>query len=150
METQESAQTKWEATLQQPGRLCIRLFGGFELLQNHVPLPRTRTRTEKWLLALLVLRANQEVERTWLAGTFWPDTSPEQALNNLRRSLSNLRQVLGEEAYRLLSPTAAYHHRSIWRAHFVMSPPLMPPRRARMRPPCAGGSAVSRPSAARL
>ena len=86
-------------------RLHIRLFGGFELLQNGLPLPRMRSRTEKWLLALLVLRANQEIERAWLAGTFWPDTSPEQALNNLRRSLSNLRQVLGEEAYRLLSPT---------------------------------------------
>src|SRR5579872_2205732 len=100
METPESVQTKSETALLPQGRLCIRLFGGFELLQDSLPLPRTRSRTEKWLLALLLLRTNQEVERSWLAGTFWPDTSEEQALNNLRRSLSNLRQVLGGESYR--------------------------------------------------
>ena len=88
-------------------QLHIHLFGGFELLQNGLPLPRTRTRTETWLLALLLLRANQKVERAWLAGTLWPETGPEQALNNLRRSLSNLRQVLGDESYRLVSPSAA-------------------------------------------
>jgi DNA-binding SARP family transcriptional activator len=86
-------------------RLHIRLFGGVELASNGVPLRRTRSRTETWLLALLILRANQSIERSWLAGTFWPETREAQALNNLRRSLSNLRQVLGEESYRLLSPT---------------------------------------------
>src|SRR5437879_4344736 len=105
METQLSAQTSLGATLPTPGRLCIHLFGGFELLQNGLPLPPTRTRPEKWLLALLLLRTNREVERSWLAGTLWPDTSANQALNNLRRSLSNLRQSLGEESYRLISPT---------------------------------------------
>ena len=105
MNTQESTQARLETALKTPARLHIHLFGGFELLQNGLPLPRTRSRTETWLLALLLLRANQEVNRSWLAGTFWPDTREEQALNNLRRSLSNLRQTLGEEAYRLLSPT---------------------------------------------
>src|SRR5439155_8271971 len=85
--------------------LRIRLFGGVDLQFKGVPLRRTRTRTETWLLAVLVLQANQSVERSWLAGIFWPESREAQALNNLRRSLSNLRQVLGEESYRLLSPT---------------------------------------------
>ena len=107
MEIRESRETLWEkpqTDVTATGQLQILLFGGFELLQNGIPLPSTRTRTEQWLLALLVLRANKTVERAWLAGTLWPHTSPEQGFNNLRRSLSNLRQVLGSEAYRLLSP----------------------------------------------
>jgi DNA-binding SARP family transcriptional activator len=52
-----------------------------------------------------MLRANGSVECSWLAGIFWPESREAQALNNLRRNLSNLRQVLGDEAYRLVSPT---------------------------------------------
>jgi len=86
-------------------RLRFCLLGGFEILQNGVPLPRTRTRTEQWLLTLLLLRSHQEIERSWLAGTLWPESDEERALGNLRRSLSNLRRILGEEAYRIHSPT---------------------------------------------
>src|SRR6476661_8054301 len=107
METQVSAPEEIGSVLPAPDRLHIRLFGGVEIQSNGVPLRRTRSRTETWLLAALLLRANQSVERAWLAAIFWPETRPEMALNNLRRSLSNLRQVLGEESYRLLSPT---HH----------------------------------------
>lgn len=86
-------------------RLRFCLLGGFEILQDGLPLPRTRTRTEQWLLTLLLLRSHQEIERSWLADTFWPDSEEARALSNLRRSLSNLRQVLGDEAYRIHSPT---------------------------------------------
>lgn len=85
--------------------LRFRLLGGFEILQSGVPLPRTRTRTEQWLLGWLLLRSHQQVERSLLAGTFWPESGETQALGNLRRSLNNLRQVLGEESYRIHSPT---------------------------------------------
>jgi DNA-binding SARP family transcriptional activator len=54
---------------------------------------------------LLILRHPREVEREWLASTLWPDSAQSQALYNLRQSLSNLRQALGTQAYRLLSPT---------------------------------------------
>ena len=86
-------------------RLTIRLFNTFDVEKNGVPMPRTRTRKEQWLLAVLVLRHHQAVDRAWLAGTLWPASPEAQALNNLRRSLSNLRQVLQGEASRLFAPT---------------------------------------------
>lgn len=85
--------------------LYVRLFGGVEVLSHGVALARPRSRTEMWLMGALLLRANQRVERSWLAGVFWPESHPTQASNNLRRSLSNLRHVLASEAFRLTSPT---------------------------------------------
>lgn len=85
--------------------LRLRLFGGYAAFQHDAPLPSTRTRKEEWLLALLVLRHAAPVERARLAYLLWPDSTEERALQNLRRSLNDLRRVLGEEASRLLSPT---------------------------------------------
>jgi DNA-binding SARP family transcriptional activator len=84
--------------------LAIHLFGPFEVRVNSVSLPRLRSRKGEWLLALLVLRPSA-VERTWLAGTLWPDSSEIQALASLRRTLTDLRQGLGPEASRLRAPT---------------------------------------------
>ena len=70
-----------------------------------LPLPRLRTRKEQWLLALLALRSPNAVEREWLAGTLWPECAESRAFSNLRRSLSNLRAVLGLDATRIVSPT---------------------------------------------
>ncbi|HLV81248.1 MAG TPA: tetratricopeptide repeat protein [Chthonomonadaceae bacterium] len=86
--------------------LVIRLFGPFDVRLGGRPLPRLRSHKEQWLLALLVLRAARPVERDWLAGTLWPESDASQAAYNLRRSLSNLRQTLGEQASRLLSPSS--------------------------------------------
>jgi predicted ATPase/DNA-binding SARP family transcriptional activator len=83
----------------------LRLFGSFEMQQHGVSLPRARTRKEPVLLALLALRHGLALDRDWLAGTFWPDSAESQALYNLRRSLGNLRKILGQEASRLQSPT---------------------------------------------
>ena len=85
--------------------LNIRLLGGFDIRRANELLPRTRTRSEQWLLSLLLLRQNRETERNWLAGTLWPDSDEPQALYNLRRSLSDLRHVLGADAHRLIAPT---------------------------------------------
>jgi predicted ATPase/class 3 adenylate cyclase/two-component SAPR family response regulator len=85
--------------------LVIRLFGSFEVCRDGKPLPPLRTRKGQWLLALLALRAGQEVERAWLAGTLWPDSSEARALANLRNSLTDLRGALGPEEARLRSPT---------------------------------------------
>jgi predicted ATPase/class 3 adenylate cyclase len=85
--------------------LAIRLFGPFEARWNGGPLPHLRSRKGQWLFALLALRAGQEVERAWLAGVLWPDSSEAQALANLRNSLTDLRGALGEEEVRLRSPT---------------------------------------------
>jgi predicted ATPase/DNA-binding SARP family transcriptional activator len=85
--------------------LVIRLFGGFQAQVHGAALPPLRSRTAQWLLALLMLRHETPVERAWLAATFWPDSSQAQSLSNLRRNLVDLRDALGPEAHRLLSPT---------------------------------------------
>jgi len=84
--------------------LTLRLFGSMEVSIAGKPLPRLRTRKGRWLLALLALRHGQEVERSWLAGVLWPESLEEQALTNLRLSLSDLRSALGDQACRLQSP----------------------------------------------
>ena len=68
-------------------RLTLRLFGPFEASVGETPLPRLRTRKGQWLLALLALRPGVEVERAWLAGVLWPDSSGAAALGNLRSVL---------------------------------------------------------------
>src|SRR5205823_4099768 len=69
------------------------------------PMPRLHSRKSAWLLALLTLRQAKPVERDWLVGALWPDSMQSQALANLRQSLTELRQALGTEAVRLLTPT---------------------------------------------
>ena len=66
---------------------------------------RVRTRSVEWLLALLVLRHGLPVDRSWLAGTLWPDSEQQQALHNLRDMLVHLRKALGPERERIQSPT---------------------------------------------
>lgn len=88
-----------------PMPLKICLFGSFEASLQGNPLPRPRAQAGQWLLALLILRQGRPVERAWLAALFWPDSSHEQALFNLRRNLTDVRRVLGSEAYRLEAPT---------------------------------------------
>ncbi|HLK57746.1 MAG TPA: BTAD domain-containing putative transcriptional regulator [Chthonomonadaceae bacterium] len=84
--------------------LQIRFFGPFEVLVHGSPLPRLRSRKGHWLLALLALRPDQEVERSWLAATLWPEAEEALALVSLRQSLTDLRAALGPEARRLTSP----------------------------------------------
>jgi predicted ATPase/DNA-binding SARP family transcriptional activator len=85
--------------------MILRLFGAFAAQIDGRPLPLARYRKTHWLLALLALRRGRAVERAALAGLLWPDSSHAQALYNLRRSLGELRAVLGPEARRLDSPS---------------------------------------------
>src|SRR5438105_10485782 len=85
--------------------LTVQLFGPLQVLLDGAPLPRLRTRSIEWLLALLVLRHGRAVDRSWLAGTLWPDSDESQALHNLRAALVHLRKALGPERARLQSPT---------------------------------------------
>src|SRR5579872_1791919 len=86
--------------------LVIRLFGPFDVRLNGAPLPALRTRKHQWLLALLALRQDRQVDRDWLAGTLWPESPASQALYNLRRCLSDLRSALGSEGERLRASAA--------------------------------------------
>jgi predicted ATPase/class 3 adenylate cyclase len=85
--------------------LTIQLFGTLDVQCHGAPLPRLRSRNGLWLLALLTLRHGCEVDRAWLAGTLWPDTSTSQGLALLRRELTDLRRALGLEAGRISAPT---------------------------------------------
>src|SRR5579871_1510011 len=85
--------------------LTIYLFGPLRVLVGDEPLPRVPTRSIEWLLALLALRHGRAVDRSWLAGTLWPDSSESQALHNLRDILVHLRKALGSEGVRVQSPT---------------------------------------------
>src|SRR5690349_13667057 len=75
--------------------LHVRLLGPFEAGLYGNPLPRLPSRKGLWLLALLALRHGREVERSWLAGVLWPDSSEAAALASLRNSLKDLRRALG-------------------------------------------------------
>jgi predicted ATPase/class 3 adenylate cyclase len=54
---------------------------------------------------LLALRGGREVERSWVAGTLWPESAEAPAAHSLRNCLTDLRHALGVEAYRLRSLT---------------------------------------------
>src|SRR5438876_6080451 len=86
--------------------LSVRLFGPLEVRLQGQSLRPLRTRRGEWLLALLALRRNQPLERAWLAGTLWPESDHRQGAESPRRTLTDLRQALGTEAGRILSPTA--------------------------------------------
>src|SRR5689334_15685106 len=83
--------------------MTLQLFGPFSVLVDGQPLARVHSRKEHWLLALLTLRGGRELDREWLAHALWPESEKRRAL--LRETLSDLRQSLGREAHRLLSPT---------------------------------------------
>src|SRR5689334_14351175 len=85
--------------------LIIHLFGPMRVLVQGEPMPRVRARSIEWLLALLVLRHGRTVQRSWLAGTLWPESEETQALQNLRHALLALRRALGSQSERLQSPT---------------------------------------------
>src|SRR5271165_4317415 len=89
------------ASSERPTSLELRLFGRFECCVGGQPLPHMRSRIGQQLLALLALRHDRAVERTWIAAAFWPDSLEEQALYNLSRNLTDLRQALGAQAQRL-------------------------------------------------
>src|SRR5262245_40020708 len=85
--------------------LTIQLFGPLHVRVRGEPMPRVRTRSVEWLLALLVLRHGRPVERSWLAGTLWLDSAESRALQNLRDDLMRLRKALGPEKERIHSPS---------------------------------------------
>jgi predicted ATPase/DNA-binding SARP family transcriptional activator len=84
--------------------LTIHLFGPLRVTVHGAPLPRLRTHSVEWLLALLTLRYGRAVNRSWLAGTLWPQSSGSRSLQNLRNDLVLLRQALGAESSRLRAP----------------------------------------------
>ena len=82
-------------------RLAIQMFGSLEVRIDGSVLTRTRSRTERHLLALLTLQNGSAMSRDLAGALLWPDSTSSQRLGNLRRSLVNLRHVLESEGKRL-------------------------------------------------
>ncbi len=95
------------ATLTEESPLRICLFGPMRVELSGQPLVTVRSRKSLWLLALLALRNQRSLDRSWLAETLWPDAELGQAGSSLRSVLSELRQALGDHAALLQSPTRA-------------------------------------------
>src|SRR5436309_3018679 len=88
--------------------LVIRLFGEAEVfVRGEAWRLREKRQRVVWLLGLLVLRHNGGVARSVVESLFWPDSRPLAMQRNLRNLLRLLRDGLGEEAWRVSSPTRA-------------------------------------------
>jgi WD40 repeat protein len=70
------------------------LLGGFQVTRHDHPLTVFRSERARALLAYLALESNRPLTRVHLARLFWGQHELEVARNNLRVTLSNLRQVL--------------------------------------------------------
>lgn len=77
--------------------LKVSLLGQFEVQKDGVLLS-IPSRPAQSLLAYLLLTVGTEHRREKLAGLLWPDSSEENARNNLRTALWRLRKVLGSDA----------------------------------------------------
>ncbi|MCA9958003.1 MAG: tetratricopeptide repeat protein [Anaerolineales bacterium] len=76
-------------------QLRIELLGGCAIYHNNQVITSFKSRKTEALLAYL---AHQErpFSRSELAQTFWSDSDPQQAAANLRKTLSELRQHVGD------------------------------------------------------
>ena len=85
--------------------VSIRLFGTFEVQINEEPLRKLRTHRGQVVLAQLALKHGKPVDRASLAANIWPESDPSDAMYSLRRTLTDLRQALGDYATAIQSPT---------------------------------------------
>ena len=83
--------------------LEIRLLGEQRVVENGAIVAAAQAPRALALLTQLVLHVGEDVSRASLAGLFWPDSSDEQALTNLRRELHQLRKSLPSSSSCLVS-----------------------------------------------
>jgi DNA-binding SARP family transcriptional activator len=97
------------ATVASAGRrmLQISLFGE-QVIRNGTGVMRPRSSRALELVAYLVAHAGVRQPRQRIAGLFWPESTDEQALTNLRRELHHLRQMLGTV------PSLVADQRDLW------------------------------------
>jgi DNA-binding SARP family transcriptional activator/predicted ATPase len=77
-------------------RLCVRLFGAFQVTLDGVAVAGFASDKVRALLAYLAIESDQPQRREKLAGLLWPDFPEAAAHANLRTALANLRQVIGD------------------------------------------------------
>jgi DNA-binding SARP family transcriptional activator/predicted ATPase/tetratricopeptide (TPR) repeat protein len=78
--------------------LSLTFFGSFQATLGGKPLTAFRSAKVQGLLVYLALTNQQPLARDVLAALFWPDEPDAVAKKNLRQSLYQLRQVLGDTA----------------------------------------------------
>ncbi len=74
--------------------LQIRVFGGMEIQERGEPVRGFLSAKTAALFVYLVLEPHEHM-RNHLAGLFWSELSEDDARNNLRQALTNLRKLLG-------------------------------------------------------
>lgn len=78
------------------GHIYISLFGTFSLRKDGKPMPGWEHPRLQQFLAYLALHRDAPISRQQLAFHFWPDSTDQQALKNVRTMLTRLRQALPE------------------------------------------------------
>jgi len=76
--------------------LQIKVLGDFRLIRDNEPVMTVGSIRLQSLLAYLALHRGAPQSRAHIAALFWPDSSEEQSLTNLRHLLHELRKVLPE------------------------------------------------------
>ena len=77
--------------------LELYFLNGFRVILNGQPLNRFYSAKVQALLALLAVDAHRPFSRAFLAGLFWPESEERLALQNLRQTLSQLRQTIADD-----------------------------------------------------
>jgi DNA-binding SARP family transcriptional activator len=77
---------------------------GEQVIGDATGTVRTRSSRTVALVAFLVVHAGSPQTRQRIAALFWPDSTDEQALTNLRRELHHLRNALGGEPSLVVTP----------------------------------------------
>jgi DNA-binding SARP family transcriptional activator/predicted ATPase len=77
-------------------RLCMRLFGTFQVTLDGAAVSGFASDKVRALLIYLAIESDQPQRREKLAGLLWPDFPEASAHANLRTALANLRQVIGD------------------------------------------------------
>jgi WD40 repeat protein/DNA-binding SARP family transcriptional activator len=76
--------------------LSVKLLGPFQVLKGDEPITKFESDRVRALLAYLAVETDRPHRRERLASLLWPDWPERSARTNLRRALSNLRQVIGD------------------------------------------------------
>ncbi|NLS76145.1 MAG: tetratricopeptide repeat protein [Chloroflexi bacterium] len=77
-------------------RLQLALLGSFQAILDGLPLRGFESDKARALLVFLAVEPDRAHPRDLLASLLWPDYAPPAARANLRNTLANLREVLGD------------------------------------------------------
>jgi predicted ATPase/DNA-binding SARP family transcriptional activator len=77
-------------------RLSLTFLNTFQATLDSQPITRFRSNNNRGLLVYLALQNERSFSREVLATLLWPEESDNDARNNLRQSLYQLRKVLGD------------------------------------------------------